>query len=151
MLANIWNATQLENFMPCNTEDCYSKLLMKYLQKRFIISLSWICIFCIFLVKKVNQVWLRSELYEGNWFIFGLPKWSKNKQNLKKIFIIWQKMCLALCESDRICISGPYLPAFGLKSLHIQTKCGKIRTRKTLNKETFHAVLPINELTAYQK
>ena len=98
MLANIWNATQLENFMPCNTEDCYSKLLMKYLQKRFIISLSWICIFCIFLVKKVNQVWLRSELYEGNWFIFGLPKWSKNKQNLKKIFIIWQKMCLALCE-----------------------------------------------------
>ena len=43
--------------------------------------------------------------------------------------------------------SGPYFPAFGLNterysvSLRIQSECGKIRTRKTLNTETFHAVL----------
>ena len=42
--------------------------------------------------------------------------------------------------------SGPYFPAFGLKreryrvSLRIQSKCGKIRTTKTPNTDTFHGV-----------
>ena len=42
--------------------------------------------------------------------------------------------------------SGPYFPAFRLNtkryrvSLCIQFKCGKIRTRKTQNTDTFHAV-----------
>ena len=42
--------------------------------------------------------------------------------------------------------SGPYFPAFGLNtgryvvSLRIQSKCRKIRTRKTPNMDTFHAV-----------
>ena len=41
--------------------------------------------------------------------------------------------------------SGPYFPAFALNTerygvfLRIQSKCGKIRTRKTLNTDTFHA------------
>ena len=41
---------------------------------------------------------------------------------------------------------GPYFPAFGLKTerycvfLHIQSECGKIRTRKTPNTDTFDAV-----------
>ena len=41
---------------------------------------------------------------------------------------------------------GPYFPAFGLNtpteysvSLRISIKCGKIRNRKTLNTNTFHA------------
>ena len=44
--------------------------------------------------------------------------------------------------------SGPYFPAFGLNteryevSLFSQSKCGKIRTRITPNKDNFHAVLP---------
>ena len=43
--------------------------------------------------------------------------------------------------------SGSYFPAFGLNtesysvSLRIQSECGKIRTRITPNKDTFHAVL----------
>ena len=43
--------------------------------------------------------------------------------------------------------SGPYFPAFGLNierhsvSLHIQSRYGKIRTRKTPNTDTFHTVL----------
>ena len=43
--------------------------------------------------------------------------------------------------------SGPYFPAFGLNterysvSLHIQSKCGKIRTRITPNTDTFYAVI----------
>ena len=40
----------------------------------------------------------------------------------------------------------PFFPAFGLNmekysvSLLIQSECGKIRTRKTPNTDTFHAV-----------
>ena len=43
--------------------------------------------------------------------------------------------------------SGPFLPAFGLNterypaSLRIQSECGKIRTRKTPNTDTFYAML----------
>ena len=42
--------------------------------------------------------------------------------------------------------SGPYFPAFGLNtdryrvSLHLQSKCRKIRTRKTSNTDPFYAV-----------
>ena len=42
--------------------------------------------------------------------------------------------------------SDPYFPAFGQNteryglSLHIQSECGKIRTRITPNTDTFHAV-----------
>ena len=42
--------------------------------------------------------------------------------------------------------SGPWFPVFELKSkiysvnLRIQSECGKIRTRKTPNKDTFYAV-----------
>ena len=42
--------------------------------------------------------------------------------------------------------SGPYFPEFGLNtkryslSLRIHSECGKIRTRKTANMDTFHAV-----------
>ena len=43
--------------------------------------------------------------------------------------------------------SGLHFPTFGLTterysvSLHIQSKCGKMRTRITLNTDTFHAVI----------
>ena len=43
--------------------------------------------------------------------------------------------------------SGPYFPAFGQNKeryslcLCIQSKCGKIWTRKTPNTDTYHAVL----------
>ena len=50
-------------------------------------------------------------------------------------------------KSVRIrCFSGPYFPAFGQNterygvSLQIQSECGKIRTKKTPNTDTFHAV-----------
>ena len=50
-------------------------------------------------------------------------------------------------ESARIrSFSGPYFPTFGLNtviygvSFRIQSEFGKIRTRKTLNTDTFHAV-----------
>ena len=47
---------------------------------------------------------------------------------------------------------GLYFPAFGLNteaysvSLHIQSERGKIRTRKTPNTDTFHAVVKVQAL-----
>ena len=56
-------------------------------------------------------------------------------------------MSLSLVKSVRVrSYSDPYFPAFGLNterygvSLHIQSKCGKIWTRMTRDKETFYAV-----------
>ena len=56
--------------------------------------------------------------------------------------------CFCHCViSVRIrCFSGPYFAAFGLNtekygvSLRIQSECGNIRSRKTLNTDTFHTV-----------
>ena len=60
-----------------------------------------------------------------------------------------KQVCNLHCvKSVRIrSFSGPYFPAFGLSkkkysiSLRIQSECWKIRTRKTPNADTFHAVL----------
>ena len=66
---------------------------------------------------------------------------NESKLNVKKI---QNEHC---AKNTRIrSFSGPYFPAFGLKteryfvSLHIQSECGEIRTRKSSNTDTFHAV-----------
>ena len=47
---------------------------------------------------------------------------------------------------------GPYFPAFGLNTeiysiiLRIQTDCGKMQTRKTLNTDTFYAGLTNDDI-----
>ena len=47
--------------------------------------------------------------------------------------------------------SGPHFPAFELKkeiygeSFRIQSKCGKMRTRITVNMDIFHAVLALHK------
>ena len=49
--------------------------------------------------------------------------------------------------------SGPYFPAFGLNMerysayLHIQSECGKIRTRITPYMNTFYAVIVAHSLS----
>ena len=51
--------------------------------------------------------------------------------------------------------SGPYFPAFGLNTeiygvnLPIQSECGKIRTRKTPNTDTFYVVYLISVLLCF--
>ena len=83
---------------------------------------------------------------------------------VKKIVYSNRVYCLSCKESDNMAIAiqtkstcceksvgipsfcGPYFSAFGVKtetygvSLHIQSECGKIRTRKTPNTDTFYAV-----------
>ena len=61
-----------------------------------------------------------------------------------KIFDNSRSHCVKSVRIRRL--SDPYFPAFGLNmerysvSLRIQFECGKIRTRKTPNMDTFHAV-----------
>ena len=60
-------------------------------------------------------------------------------------FVIWQHCVKSVRFRS---FSGPYFPAFVLNSeryevsLRIQSECWKIRTRKTPNTDTFHAVQP---------
>ena len=80
----------------------------------------------------------------------GKPITHERKANHPRIHLVVLSTRHSLCEkcpySD---FSGLYFPAFGLntqryeESLRIQSKCGKIRTRETLNKDTFHAVTKI--------
>ena len=68
-------------------------------------------------------------------------------------YLIADQQCDFFVESSDVksvrirSFCGPHFPAFGLNteryrvSLRIQSKCGKIRTRKTLNTNTFYAVL----------
>ena len=47
--------------------------------------------------------------------------------------------------------SGPYFPAFGLLSLHIQFKCRTIRTRITPNTDIFHTLFGNYESLFFKK
>ena len=73
---------------------------------------------------------------------------------------VCDSLCNLLCNNH--CVknvrirrfAGPYFPAFGLNteiytvSLRIQSECGKIWTRKTLNTDIFH---PVNTLRVVVK
>ena len=80
---------------------------------------------------------------------FMCPSRNNSEQKFQK------NICLKNIESRHThCVkrvrirssSGPYFPALGLNterysvSLRIQPECGKIRTRRTPNMDTFHAV-----------
>ena len=59
----------------------------------------------------------------------GLGTLFRNLLHFMKSVSIWSR-------------SGSYCPAFGLNTeTCVQSKCGKIQTRKTPNTNTFHAVL----------
>ena len=70
-------------------------------------------------------------------------------ENIVEKEYIFQIFANIITLSLRVCIrrfSGPNVPAFGLNterygvSLRIQSECGKIRTIKTANTDTSHAV-----------
>ena len=71
------------------------------------------------------------------------------------VILTYPKVEKRLCKFISYCVksaiirsfSSPYFAAFGQNTeiyslnLRIQSKCGKIRTRKTPNTDTFHAVM----------
>ena len=81
-----------------------------------------------------------------NIFSFFLRKWGY----LIIIFARKHHCVKSVCARS---YSGSYFPAFGLNterysvSLHIQSKCGKVRTTITSNRDTFYAVLSIHNLS----
>ena len=92
-----------------------------------------------FLAKKDSRI----ILTQSEWI------WEKNVLHTKSTRCYFEfRNYLHWVKSVRIrSFSGPYFPAFGqnterlIVSLCIQSKCGKIRTRKTQHTATFHAVL----------
>ena len=85
-----------------------------------------------------------------NWFLYDKDlrhervKVFQNWPKLTTLRFIFNYHCVKCVRIRRL--SGPYFPAFGLKterhflSIHIQSECGKIRTRKTLNTDTFYTI-----------
>ena len=75
------------------------------------------------------------------------PPWEI--EDILNMHLIYNNVCVLHClKSVRIRIfSGPYFHTFGLYTerysvfLRIQSECGKIRTKKTPNMDTFHTVL----------
>ena len=72
--------------------------------------------------------------------LYGASKWGSS--------IFWESIIkyrvMLYVKSVRIgSYSGPYFPAFGLHS-RIQSECGKIWTKITLNMDTFQAVMAPN-------
>ena len=72
---------------------------------------------------------------------------NKNSVLFRPDALPYHHIVLTALKNVRIrCYSGPHFPAFGLNSeryrvsLHIQSECGKMRTRRTPNTDTFHAV-----------
>ena len=89
---------------------------------------------------KITETWQIS--YEPFARVHSLLKrWF---QGSKRLFIKFPE-CSTLREK---CL---YSEFFWSVSLGIQSKCGKIRTRKIPNTNTFHAVQGISESTTFQK
>ena len=67
--------------------------------------------------------------------------------NQTVVFFILKTLCCGIYSVKSVrmrSFSGPYFPAFGLNT----ERDGKIRTRKTLNTATFHAVILCSSCTA---
>ena len=86
------------------------------------------------------------QIAKNRLMINNLPEniWKKIREKFAVFGFVIAKHCV---KSFRIrSFSGLYFPVFGLNmksysvSLRIQSKLGKLRTRKTLNTDTFHAV-----------
>ena len=79
-----------------------------------------------------------------------------NKENRRSVSILPHLSNVYERTKLRVCIrsySGLHFPTFELNTdrysvfLHIQSKCGKMRTRKTLITDSFYAMLCTNKLT----
>ena len=115
------------------------------LSKRIIVSSSRFPYICTFTLKKYF-VQTEHNMHKSRGDIISKKK-KKLTNSIK--YLLRRKLYLLHCvKIVRIwSCSGPYFPAFGLNtkiyslSLRFQSKCGKIRTRITPNKDTLHALL----------
>ena len=104
------------------------------------------CLFCRSLVSDPSMLLTLSNIcciYEILKILFCV-NWYKLIQinlTLLRFEYLWKLTTPHCMKSGRIqSFSGPHFPACGLNK-ESQSKCGKTRTRKTRNADTFHAVL----------
>ena len=105
----------------------------------------------LYLGLRKNILWnhISDDVFKDNLDLKIWKIYAKRSRIVWLWYIFWCTVHDLHCvKSSRIRnFSGPYFPAFVLHterygvSLRIQSECGKIRTRKTLNIDTFRAVL----------
>ena len=83
-------------------------------------------------------------------------QWQNGNKNQETEYFHFSKiLCVKYVRIRRF--SGPYFRAFVQNterfgvSLHIQSKCGKMRTRKTSNTYSFHAVIMSKRCIKYHQ
>ena len=123
--------------------------------KKFFLSVEIDIVYLFCRLSKPTQIMIFMKML----FSLALSKypiylcgWNRR---LKQCSWLFQLILLVHLTNDKHCVknvrirkfSGSHFPAFGLNteqrygvSLPIQSKCGKIRTRKTSNTYTFQAV-----------
>ena len=104
----------------------------------------------------IQYAWCIAQSWVGYAWVHCKYFFQSSKHDWKNTWFIttrsyyyFTKLLREKCPNTEF-FSGPYFPAFGLNTerygvfLLIQSKCGKIRTRKTLNTDTFHAMEGFN-------
>ena len=105
----------------------------------------------LYLGLRKNILWnhISDDVFKDNLDLKIWKIYAKRGRIVWLWYIFWCTVQNLHCvKSSRIRnFSGPYFPVFGLHteryrvSLRIQSECGKIRSRNTLNIDTFHAGL----------
>ena len=105
-----------------------------------------------YLITQINKnvFFLRQTSLKISDLIYTKVSWANYVWRLAWFFLVisfWQLELHCLKNIIIRHFSGPYFPAFGINMewyfmlLRIQSESGKIQTRKTLNTDTFHAML----------
>ena len=96
-------------------------------------------------IQSFNNAWIFLPLCSTQW-TKTYVEFTERSQNITNVAVLW--VVLHCMKSVRIqSYSGPHFPAFGLNTerygvfLCIQSECGKMRTRKAPNTDTFYVVL----------
>ena len=97
-----------------------------------------------------KRLFSNKRLFSKGLFSKGLPKSCCSKSSGKSLTAFCRETFYLIYNNKSSSIriySGPYFPSFGLNmaryfvSFRIPSECGKIRTRRSPNTDTFYAVL----------
>ena len=115
------------------------------------------CIYSLQIFTHHYLIRCKGDIFLHLFSIMLLHRSMQTRSFLKHLYLLQRHHCV---KSVRIqSFSGPYIPAFGLNTkiysvnLRIQSKCRKIRTRKTSNTDAFlrSKVLPTVARTHFFK
>ena len=137
----------------------YLSIVQYFLDSKYLITKATykILVFLFFSIFCVRHSWNLCKLDQVKYccvhnIVTGLKQDTCSRHSYGVKDFIWKLNVFSLMvhyvESARIgSFSGPYFSVFELNtnryeiSVRVQSKCGKIRTRKTPNLDTFHVVV----------